>query len=145
MTNEDIINKVKDEVLDTYPQDGINIVIPAQDNYAFQLTSTSNELRALANNEDNHMSIINLNNCENLLKQTNDMSDNSTLIILKYEKLTGIGSEKSIQYEIYNPNIFSKLDLSICSSSDISISIPIKIDKEIKTLYNDLKQERYDL
>ena len=145
MTNEDIINKVKDEVLDTYPQDGINIVIPAQDNYAFQLTSTSNELRALSNNEDNHMSIINLNNCENLLKQTNDMSDNSTLIILKYEKLTGIGSEKSIQYEIYNPNNFSKLDLSICSSSDISISIPIKIDKEIKTLYNDLKQERYDL
>jgi len=35
MTSNDIESKVKNEVLDTYPQDGISITIPAQDNFAF--------------------------------------------------------------------------------------------------------------
>ena len=147
MTNNDIANKVKNEVLETYPQDGINIIIPAQDNYAFQLTSSSNELKALNNNEANNkeMSIINLSNCESLLRQHYNISDNSSLIFLKYEKITGIGIEKSIQYEIYNPNTFQKLDLSICEKTEIDISIPITIEEEIKDLYNELKKEGYDL
>ena len=71
MTNDDIIDKVKGEVLETYPQDGINIVIPAQKNYSFQLTSTSNEMKSFNNYEltgnANRMSIINLDECESLL------------------------------------------------------------------------------
>ena len=55
MTNDDIINKVKGEVLETYPQNGKNIVIPAQNNYAFQLTSSSNEIKSVNNNGDNDM------------------------------------------------------------------------------------------
>jgi hypothetical protein len=95
MTSDDIANKVKGEVLDTYPQDGINIVIPAPDNYAFQLTSSSNELNAHNNGqEDSQMSVINLKDCESLLKTTNNIPQNSSLVILKYEKLTGVGSEK---------------------------------------------------
>ena len=146
MTSNDIANKVKNEVLETYPQDGINIVIPAKDNYAFQLTSSSNELNAHNNGqEDSQMSVINLKDCESLLKTTNNIPQNSSLVILKYEKLTGVGSEKSIQYEIYNPNNFQKLDLSICSNTDISIDIPISVEDEIKNLYDDLKEEGYDL
>ena len=117
MTNDDIINKVKDEVLETYPQNGINIVIPAQNNYAFQLTSSSNEIQSFNNNgdSDSGMSMFNLKNCENLLKTEYNIPDNTSLVILKYEKVTGIASEKSIQYEIYNPlNNYQKLDLSIC-------------------------------
>ena len=146
MTSNDIANKVKNEVLETYPQNGINIVIPAKDNYAFQLTSSSNELNAHNNGqEDSQMSVINLKDCESLLKATNNIPQNSSLVILKYEKLTGVGSEKSIQYEIYNPNNFQKLDLSICSNTDISIDIPISVEDEIKNLYDDLKEEGYDL
>ena len=147
MTSSDIANKVKNEVLETYPQDGINIVIPANDNYAFQLTSTSNELEAFGNNmqNDNGLSIINLNHCEQLLKQENNIPDNSSLIVLKYEKITGIASEKSIQYEIYNPSNFQKLDLSICENTDIDIAIPIHVEEEIKDLYDDLKENGYDL
>ena len=145
MTSNDIASKVKNEVLDTYPQDGINIVIPAPDNYGFQLTSTSNELQALNQENDNRMSVINLNDCERLLKEHYNISENATLIILKYEKLTGIGSEKSIQYEIYNPNNFELLNLSICENTDIDISIPIDVSEEIENLYYDLKNEGYDL
>ena len=104
MTSSDIEAKVKNEVLDTYPQDGISITIPAQDNYAFQLTSTSNELNTFQDVGDNGMSIINLGGCESLLKRENNIQNAQALIILKYEKLTGVASNKSIQYEVYNPN-----------------------------------------
>ena len=69
--------------LDTYPEDGISIKIPAPDDFAFQLTSTSNELLALRNTEDNGLSIINLGDCENLLKQQYGIPDNISLIICK--------------------------------------------------------------
>ena len=147
MTSNDIESKVKNEVLDTYPQDGISITIPAQDNFAFQLTSTSNELANLQNDTDNSMSVINFGGCENLLKQENNIQPERALIILKYEKLTGVASNKSIQYEVFNPNDYKPLDLSICKNNnlDIDISIPIDVDKEIEDLYNDLKKEGYDL
>ena len=57
MTSNDIESKVKNEVLDTYPQDGISITIPTQDNFAFQLTSASNELTKIQNTIDNSMSV----------------------------------------------------------------------------------------
>ena len=62
---------------------------------------------------------IDLNDCETLLKQTYDIPDNYSLIILKYEKLTGVGSNKSIQYEVYSPINFTLLNLSICENTDI--------------------------
>ena len=94
----------------------------------------------------NRMSIINLDECESLLKQQYEIPENVSLIILKYEKMTGIGSEKSIQYEVYDPtDNYKRLNLSVCENSDIDIAIPIDIDEEIKNLYNDLKEDGYDL
>ena len=145
MTSNDIINKIKNELLDTYPQNGINLVIPSKDNYAFQLTTSSNELNSLNEDNQNGMSIINFGACENLLKQCYGIAKNISLIILKFEKLTGIGSEKRIQYEVYNPNNYQILNLSICDNVDIDISIPINIDNTIKTLYDNLQKEGYDL
>ena len=46
-TSDEIIDILKKETLDTYPQDGINIIIPSPNNYSFQLTSSLNELSSL--------------------------------------------------------------------------------------------------
>jgi hypothetical protein len=78
MTSNAIVNKVKNEVLDTYPQDGIDIVIPAPDNFAFQLTSSSNELTSLEEGNDNGMSKIKFGDCENLLRESNGISKNAS-------------------------------------------------------------------
>ena len=91
------------------------------------------------------MSIIDLNECETLLKQTYDIPDNYSLIILKYEKLTGNASEKSIQYEIYSPINYTLLNLSICENTDIDIAIPVYVSEEVEDLYYDLKDQGYDL
>ena len=71
MTHSQIINILKNEVLETYPSDGINIVIPSESDYPYQLTTTENELQTLNNStlNDNYMSIINLKDCESLIKE----------------------------------------------------------------------------
>ncbi len=66
---------------------------------------------------------------------------------IKIWKITGLGSDKRIQYEVYNPSNYHILNLSICDNIDINIdiSIPINIDNEIKNLYDSLQKEGYDL
>ena len=147
MTYDDIVNKIKDEVLDTYPSNGINIVIPTEYGYAFQLTSTHNEFNSLNGSQSNDydMSMINLKKCESLLKREYNIDETAPLIILKFEKLTGNAREKNVQYEVYDSKTYRKLDLSICDNTDIDVIIPIQLDEEIEQLYNSLKEEGYDL
>ena len=128
MTHNEIIDKIKNEVLETYPINGINIIIPTQSNFSFQLTSTSNELKLLNNsfsNNNNNMSIINLKDCEYLLREANNIPEEYSLIILKFENSANLANEKYIQYEVYNPITYEKLNLSICSNNDIDIDIVI--------------------
>ena len=87
MTSNEIEAKVKNEVLDTYPDDGISIKIPAPDDFAFQLTSTSNELLALLNPNGDGLSIINLGDCENLIKKQYGIPSNLSLVIILYLKI----------------------------------------------------------
>ena len=154
MENKDIYNKIKNEVLDTYPKDGINIVIPGKLNSAIQLTSTTNEFNSLHNSNKTHllemnqnMSMIDFKDCEASLKKAYNIDQNDPLIILKYEKITNIAREKNIQFEVYDPITFKRLNLSICSDNNegIDVVIPIELDEDIKKLYNSLKEEGYDL
>ena len=91
------------------------------------------------------MSIINLKECETLLKTTYNIDPNDPLIILKLEKITKVAKEKDVQYEIYDPRTFEKLDLSICDKKDIDIVMPIYLEEEIEELYRALMKEGYDL
>ena len=53
--------------------------------------------------------------------------------------------EKSIQYEIYLPNNNTKLDLSVCSNSNITIYIPIELNEKTQKIYDSLKEQGYNL
>ena len=64
--------------------------------------------------------------------------------MLKYEKQTGVASNKSIQYEVYAPD-GKKLNLSVCDENDIDIAIPVSVDEDIQNLYDDLKDDGYNL
>ena len=54
-------------------------------------------------------------------------------------------NQKSIQYEIYNPETNNKLDLSVCSNITIDIYIPVKLNEETQQLYEELKNQGYNL
>ena len=142
-----IYNELKENVIKTYPADGESLVIEAEVGYVFQLTTTLNELKSLGGiypNEYN-LSMIDLNECEALLKQTKGIDQNTPLIILKYEKLSNSASDKNVQYEIYDPINKTKLDLSICQSSSFSLYMSITLSDKTQNLYIDLSQSGYDL
>ena len=73
------------------------------------------------------MSIIDLGECENLLKKENNINEDDNLIILKFEKKTNIASDKNVQYEIYDPITLKKLDLFICVNTSIHLYIPLTL------------------
>ena len=145
--NSEIYIKLISEVIQTYPNDGVSLVIDAQEKYVFQLTNGRNEMNSLKGNNYNkyNLSIIDLGECEILLREKNYIDINTSLIILKYEKITNIASEKKVQYEIYNLNEKTKLDLSICQNTSINLYIPITLTEETQNLYKDLKEYGYDL
>jgi hypothetical protein len=64
---------------------------------------------------------------------------------MKFEKITNISSERSLQYEVYEPYTKKKLNLSICSNITIDVYIPVILSEKIQNLYNDLKDLGYDL
>ena len=145
--NNEIYTKIKAEIIETYPEDGESVVILGQENYAFQLTTVENEIDSLNGNYENkyNLSMIDLGECEKLIKKEKNIDEDENLIIFKFEKLTNKASEKNVQYEIYDPNTLEQLDLSICESTSIDLYIPISLSEKTQNLYNDLKESGYDL
>ena len=83
------MNLIIKDILKTYQSDGESIVIEGADNYVFQITTSENELDILNGENDNkyNLSIIDLGECEQLLKRENNIDEDANLIILKFEKI----------------------------------------------------------
>ena len=135
--------KIKEELIKTYPSDGKSITINSDKNYSFQVTTTKNEEESLKDTTA-RLSILELGDCEQTLKQENNIPLNDSLILLKYEKNSAPANEKDVQYEIYNPENYEKLNLSVCGS-DINLYIPITLKQESQQLYNEVNEQEYDL
>jgi len=114
-------------------------LIVEEDNMICQLTSTYNQ----NNNEYSNLSIILLEDCEKKLKIYYDINENETLIILKVEYIKEDSLIPIIEYEIYHPYKNEKLDLNICESIPINISIPVTINESEIYKYN-LSSEYYN-
>ena len=145
-TLDNSYEKIKNGFIPLYNGSG-NIILNNGNNYVFQITTLNNEMNNLNNNIRSNLSIINLKDCENLLKSKYGLESDVDLVILKYENenLVSNGNEKSIQYEIYIPNTSKKLDLSICSNKKIDIYIPIEISEKTQKLYEHLRDRGYNL
>ena len=64
---------------------------------------------------------------------------------MKFEKITNVSTERSLQYEVYHPFNKSKLDLSICQNTTIDVYVPVVLSEELQNLYNELKDFGYAL
>ena len=146
-TNTQVYDKLKNEVVETYPEGGHSAGVEIKDGLYFQLTTFKNQMEVLNGTipNTNNLSIIDLGECADILIKENNLREDTDLIILKLENTTLISNEKSIQYEIYAPGQSQKLDLSVCSKTKIDILYPIELDEETKKIYDDLKSQGYDL
>ena len=105
------------------------------------------EILKRKNNNSNKFSIIDLGKCGKLLKEHYNINENTSLILMKYERLGNISSERSLQYEVYEPHNKTKLNLSICEEENkyIDIYIPVVLSNKTQNLFNELKEMGYDL
>ena len=140
LNNSEILSKLKNEMLRTYPNNGINVEIKALSGYAFQLTNSLNQLDF----KYSSFSKINLKECEKNLKEHYGLEQNISLIFFKFENIESAKNERKIQYEIYNPLNYEKLNISICENTKIQIIISFRLSNDLKEMIKNILNQDYD-
>ena len=137
------ISQIYDFIKNNYMNNNItgkNIIIRTK-NVLFQISS--NEIQKYYNNPN--ISSIDLAECEDILKSGLNNPENKDLIILKTDIKSQDLTQTYVQFEIYDPNEYSELDLSLCKDVKISINAPVKLDNDTSLLYENLKKSGYNL
>ena len=131
-----------------------NKIFEGKNSYSFSIGPSNTNIKADGSSSKTEIyanstfSTINLGKCEEILKEKNSIDEDKDLIILISEKLIDNATERNTQFEVYNPDTFEKLNLSVCEDEPITISTPIELTdglKEIKEAYEELKQLGYDI
>ena len=130
--NDKIINNIKNNIING----NINLsnliegdkedLLLKTNNILYQITSTENQ----KNNEYNNISTIDLGECENLLKNHYNLSENQSLIILKIEYYKNNSLIPIIGYEIFNPINNENLNLTYCKNTTINLNIPVILEED---------------
>ena len=115
-------------------------------NAVFQVSTVDEQ----KNNEKPNISSIDLGECERIIKEkTPGLSKDDELIIFKTDiKIEDKQTDHMttyVQYEVYNPYTFDKINLAICEKSDISISVPVYLNQNIELLNEKLNSSGYNI
>ena len=135
-------------ILQSYePKEGKLLTIQRNDDIIYQITNSKNELELLKNlsNNINNISIIDLGQCESILRETYHIDENDAFIFIKNEKKSNKSCEKNIKFDVYDPYNKTKLNLSICNKTSINLLVPTELSQETKQLYEKMKEEGYDM
>ena len=109
----------------------------------FQLTTTENQKKS---NHNSETSIIDLGECEKIIKRNISNEDDPTpLIILKMDIRKMEMKTKVVEYEVYNPYTREKINLDICSDTKITVLSPVDLTYEETSLYDNLNNQGYEL
>ena len=107
------------------------------------LTTTQNQ----KDNSNNNMTIIDLGECEYLLRKEYNIPDNDLLYMKKIDVIQEGMKIPKVEYDVYsklNGSRLVKLNLTICQNSKVSLSVPITISESLDKLnsssgyYNDI-------
>ena len=146
--NTEIYNIIKDVIIKDYsPQSDQSQIIEGVDNIVYHITTGNNELELLnSNSSDNYnLSIIDLGECENILREKYKISEEDFMIYLKQINLTDKESEKNVQLEVYEPYNKTKLNLSYCSGTNYDLYLKIELSPETKKIAEELEKLGYNM
>ena len=127
--NESLISRINNTRIDNGNEEIYEI-----DNIILTFSTSLNQKK----NYNTKRTSIDLGECENLLKNYYNISENSFLYIIKLDIFEEGMKIPKVEYEIYYPlnnSNLSKLNLSLCKDTKIEISIPVKINDNIN-IYN---------
>ena len=140
--NQMIYQNITNNILNNFdPLKDDEIIIEGKDNVHYVLMT----LEKAKNNTHEQISRIDIGECEDKLRQTNNINNNTALLILLLEKKSNISSERNLQFEIYESLNKTKLDLTVCKDIPIEIYVPLILNDKLINLYNELKELGYDL
>ena len=120
--NQIIEGKI-DNILNTVLYDEKNDIIINNSGFNIMLTSSYNQ----KNNIYDAYASIDLDECENILRKENDIFDNETLLIFKYEYYKKGYLIPIVEYEVLHPRTKDSLDLTKCNK--IGLTIPVNINE----------------
>ena len=127
-------NIITSNILSTYSASNLkSLVFEGENGIRYQITNSKNEFNLLTNGNlpDNYnLPIIDLGECETLLRGQYNIDEKDSLIIIKKENVANKTSEKNIEYEIFEPYNKTKLNLSICSEVDINMYVQLELSDE---------------
>ena len=139
LTNQELYQGILEEVLSRFPPNGESVIIPGKKGYKFQVTTPPNELEALESQSD--LPIIDLGNCDQALRTSNQITGDLPLIIYKFYKDADLAKDKEIQFEVYDPYTYKKLNLSACKN--INIYVPVNLSEDA-SIYKNIIDQGYD-
>ena len=123
---EEVLNNKKD-IIETY------------DNITYQITTTFNQ----RNNEYKNISTMELEGCEEVLKNIYNIGKNDSLIIFKYEYIIPKLLIPIIGYELYHPITKQILDLGFCENNKTKINILIPVQINENEVYKHNQNDAY--
>ena len=135
-----IINQLNDGLMNNIIDDVIKNEIDffnMDNNIKYQITSTHNQKNKIYDN----ISVIDLKECENKLKDIYDIPKNASLIIFKYDYISNEALIPIVGYEVFNPITKEKLNLNHCKNIKININLPVNISED--ELYKHNPQSDY--
>ena len=131
-----LYDEVKDYLLNNY--DGNDTIINSG-NVKVQISPIDSK------NSYEEFSDIDLGECAEILKRHYCKTENDSLLILKFDITPQNEKSTYVQYKIYNPNSKLYLELKECTGSNIAINIPIDLNNDIESLYEQLSESGYNL
>ena len=105
-------------------------------NIIFQISTTDN----VKDNKFDNVSSIDFGECEKTIKK----KYNIKFIIIKKTDIK-IGENTKVNYELYNPELNNKINLSICNNDKIQIYTPTNISEQLINNYNEISKEGYNI
>ena len=115
--------------------------IIATENVIFQISPLSEQ----KDNDNPNISSIDLGECENILNNNSNLTDEDDLIIYKIDIKNEDLSITYVQYEIYNPKTLQMISLDSCKDTSIIVNIPVNLDENTQTIYDNLIKSGYNL
>ena len=134
----EIYEQFKNETLTDY--NGENKIIKTQ-NVVLQISKLGEQ----KNQNNKNISSIDLGECEKILKNKYNISDNEDLIVIKTDIRNEELSSTYVQYEIYQTYGLYKLKTEYCKDIKIIIHVPLDLNNETVSLYESLKDAGYNL
>ena len=135
------INQIEEikNILLNQDYDGENTIITTE-TVIIQLSTLDEQFEQ----ENNNVSNIDFGECEDTLRSVNNIGEDEDLIVYKTDIKSSDLSSTYVVYEVYDSSL-NKLNLDVCSKTQITIHVPVTLDESIHSLAKSLSDSGYNL